>query len=232
MANLSDAVARVCEDYLVRPEDEVGAAVGREIQAAIDHYASERFGFNEVRLTFTLTATSVYSLPNILTSNEVRVERVTDGTTISYFEQYYGRIIEIDNVLVTHSSTRDYWLDPVTWSEMVALRSTPQLTGDPTKYVRYGDSLYVDASPTSTMTAYLDVHVEFVKLAEVSPQTNAFLDEGYELICARAARMVAMKTLREYDHAAQFAQLEQEALNTLRERGFRRMAGGRLVASL
>lgn len=256
MANLSDAIARVCEDYLVRPEDEVGDTVGREIQAAIDHYASERFGFNERRLYFTLTNTSVYSLPEIIAANQTRIQRVEgrsdNPSTISYYEQYYRRIIEVDDVITTQSGNL-VMLEPVSWDEMcryrrehTALNTTqgngttmvPTIYGNPSLYTVYGDALWLDISPQTqaaagwSLTAYVDCHVEFSVLSEVSPQTNPFLDEGYDLICARAARMVAMKKLREYDHAAQFANLEGEALNALRERGHRRMATGRLVPRL
>lgn len=253
MANLSEAIARVCSDYLVRPEDEIGETVGREIQAAIDHYAGERFGFNEKRLAFTLSNTSVYSLPLVIAANQTRVQVVTGRSdrpvTLSYYTQSYQRVIEVDDVLMNQSN-RLLDIKPITWAEMCEVRqehtagtgingntTVPTIYGIPRFYTVYDSALWFDVSPQTqtqvwSITAYMDCHVEFAKLTEVDPQANAFLDEGYDLICARAARMTAMKRLREYDHAAQFASLEAECLNSLRERGFRRMAGGRLVPSL
>lgn len=256
MANLSEAIARVCSDYLGRPEDEIGATVGREIQAAIDHYASERFGFNERRLNLTLTFTSVYSLNQIVAGNQTREQRVegssSNPTTVSWYAQYYHRIIAVDNVIITRGGGNLVMLEPVSWDEMCRYRrehtaqnttqgqgltSVPTIWGDPSLYTVYGDALWLDISPPSpstgawSITGYLDCHVEFTKLAD-GTTTNPFLDEGYELICARAARMTAMKPLREYEHAAQFANLEGEALNALRERGHHRMATGRLVPRL
>lgn len=259
MANLSDAIARVCSDYLVRPEDEVGETVGREIQSAIDHYAGERFGFNEVRLYFTISTASQYALSGIIRANETVITRVEgrsdNPTTIVQYQQYFKRVIEIDKLTIGRYRGNQYTLDPITWDEMSRLRASNGIVvassintqglslvqSDPQFYTRYLDTIYFETSPPvgalgsdEPYDGFLDCHVEFMPIAEirVGAQTNAFLDEGYDLICARAARMTAMKKLREYDHASQFAALESEALNTLRERAGRRMSTGRLVPHL
>lgn len=211
MASLAEAVTRICDDYLNRPEDDIGATVAREVQLAVDHYAPQRMGFNEARLTFTLSSTSGYSLATIATDSG------------------YSKVLEIDNVFVQHSSTREYELMRVTWGELAAYRTAPTIVGSPSAYSVHGNTLYLDSVPSQENTAYIDCLLQFIPVANA---TNGWLDEGLELIMCRAASQASKKRLQDVELYQTYAQLEADALAALLGRAVQQTSAGRLRASL
>lgn len=214
MANLATVVSRVCEDYLVRPESEVGSTVAREVQLAIDHYATHRMGFNELRVSFTL-------------SN-------TNGYTLEFIAENFGldRILAVDSVLVqgTAGASDIYTLAPVTWDRMKVMQRDTLRNGEPSFFCVYSDRLWIEQHPnTDARNAWLEGLVTFPPVEEV---TNAWLVEGLELILARTASQVARKRLQDTEMYQNYAQMEAEALAALRDRQTEKLTTGRLSPHL
>jgi len=214
MASLAEVVSTVCEDYLVRPESEIADTVAREVQLAIDHYAPFRMGFNEVRVSFTMSATNGYALELIAANFGLH------------------RILAVDRVLVqgTAGATDIYTLVPVTWHEMTIMQRDQLQTGEPSYFAIYSDNLQINVHPDSAArNAWMDCLVQFLPVAAAS---NSWLTEGLELIMARTAAQVARKRLQDNEMYQNYATMEAEALAGLQSRQHEKLSSGRLMASL
>ena len=199
MATYGETVTRILDD-LSRPEDELGAIARREILSAIDFYASERLGFNERILAFTITATIDYAFTAIADKNSITG----------------GSIWAIDELSVLYSSR---WVDvemapfDMVWrlNNANTTANLPDLWGTFNRTLR----LYPNLTAGTSLSAQCAAHVLFPVLAG-DGDTNEWLTDGEELIRTRACRLICQRKLDDFEKAAQFRQLEQEALQALR----------------
>lgn len=214
MATLAAAVSRICDD-LSRPEAEIGANVQREILLAVDHYSPERFAFNERILSFTISATDTYELSTIVTgAGQDDVAEVIDPERLRIY-----------------INSRFYTLERRPYGETLGLQDSPVISGSPDFWSVFNKKLILDVVPNQTQTGYLYSHVRLTPLDSLSNTENAWLTDGLELICARAASQVCRKKLKDFEDSANWEQIELSALNALRFRASKMSASGNLLGS-
>jgi hypothetical protein len=230
MSDYATMKIRIC-DELSRPQTEIADFVGLQIKRAIEHYTPERFGFNERLLTWTLSSTAAYLMTTILANNQMATTEEQESYGVEWQKRKTSDIIEVDWVTVNHSSNRQYDLEPLPFASMVRLRTTPIITGNPSYYSIFDNKLWLDTIPDATITAQMYAHVSFIPADLQEDQSNPWFVEGYNLIAARAARMTLQLKLDDFEKAQVYAQVEKEALDSLRERAGKRTASGRLVGS-
>jgi len=197
MPTLAETVTRVLDD-LSRPFDELGDIAKREILSAIGNYESSRFTFNERVLTATLSSTSVFAF-SALVANDAEVEDIwaIDGVKVLYSSRYIDA-------------------EPVPWSRYFELVNNVTTTSNfPDFFTTYNRSLYVYPVLTGNIDASIPAHVKLVTLDGITNTTNAWLTEGEELIRSRACRMICQRKLDDFEKAAMFKQLEDEAYKGL-----------------
>lgn len=214
MATLAATVTRICDD-LSRPESEIGLAVEREILSAIEHYSSERFGFNERTLQFTISATSVYSFASIVASNAAAL-------SISDISEIIG-----PEIVRTYTNNRYLELERENYSTVLRM-SESTLSAEPSYWAVWNKSLVFETIPP-TMTGFVEGHVKLTELSSAN-QENAWLNEGRELIAARATAMVCKKKLHDSDLANTFVGIEIDELDRLQQRASK-LASGKLRGS-
>ena len=209
MANISDTVYRICDD-LTRQSSDIGPVVQREILSACEFYAGQRLGFNERVLSFTLSQTQTYSLDTIATANSL------------------ASVLAVDDVRYTVSS-RYIVLDPVPMAEWRRLDTTSSETGPPDFFAVFNKSLYVYTTPDASYDATMACHVKLLSLDGEVVTSNGWLEEGLELITARATRMTLAKKLDDFEKAQVYAGIEGECFARLLEQRSLLMETGRLV---
>ena len=193
MSTLAETITRVLDD-LSRPFDELGDIAKREILSAIGYYESSRLTFNERILDATLSATSAFAF-SALVANDPEVEDIW----------------AIDQVKVLYS-TRLIDVDLVPWSTFFSLTNNVTTTANfPDYYATFNRTMYVYPLLNANLDAAITAHVKLVTLDGTTNTTNAWLTEGEELIRSRACRMICQRKLDDFEKAAMFKQLEDEA---------------------
>ena len=197
MATLAETVTRILDD-LSRPSDELSDIAKREILSAIGYYESSRMAFYERVIDTTLSATSVFTFTSLV-ANDATLEDIwaIDGMQVSYA----GRGINVDNVP---------WRTFFDFSQ----NFTPT-TNFPDFFATYNRTLYIYPLLNSDLPAAITAHVKLVTLDGITNVENAWLTEGEELIRSRACRMICQRKLDDFEKAAQFKQLENEAYRAL-----------------
>lgn len=182
------------------------------IRSACDHYASERWWFNEV-VALTLTTTSsvdFYALP-------------TNFEHIDCYSIYIGNsLLDIDQ---QHFDTINYW-------------QTGNTIGQPTDFALYGGGVVLYPMPDQqymTILSYVKTPTALVNAID----SNEFMTFGEELIRSRARADIQINFLRdegmtaEYMVMAQSAQpfyshRERSAYDSLRRRSVRHVTTGKI----
>jgi len=234
MPSLAEATTKLCEDYLIRPESEAGEYARRAILAAIEHYSVERMTFNEKRIPLTLTSTNIYSF-DVLIMNGTVVSNVLsppappgtggyepnpNASIVDTQYTFVDSILAIDKIDVCDPNGHRYELLPVTLEEITRMRSSIVTTGDPSHYCVYDRSIWLDSTPSRSLSAAVFCHVRFEPLDQNALQEESdWLDEGQELILARAAKDIFRFRLKDYEAATAMATAESEAFQKLKERG-------------
>ena len=220
MATLPATISRICDD-LSRPESEIGASVRREILSAIEHYTPERFAFNERTLQFSLSASvDAYSLASIITANEGADPAAGIDS-----------IIGIDRVRLYRGGYY-YTLDATTWGELSDMRDANVVVGDPGWWAVFNKTLYFESSVGSDAgLGYVEGHVKLKPLDDSDTAENAWLQEGRELIAARASAMVCRKKLQDFELAQAFDAVESNELASLVQRATKLTSSGRIRGS-
>lgn len=198
MATYGQTVTRILDD-LSRPEDELGDIARREILSAIQFYSSERLGFNERVLTFTITATNQYTFTSIMDTNSLTG----------------GSIWKIDHLRVLYSSR---WVEvcEAPFIDVYNLNNNNTTANLPDLWAIFNRTLrlYPNLSSDASLSAEIAAHVKFPELSAASDE-NEWLTDGEELIRSRACRLICQRKLDDFEKAQQFTQLEAEALRTL-----------------
>lgn len=172
-----------------------------EIQSAINHYKHRRFLFNELEAT------------SVTVKDEEFIAAPAD-------------MIEIDQFRVTISN-RTYPLDPVAYGEITDVDET-LYSGHPVRYALYNQQIRLYPTPNDAYPLIISYLTEFGPLNQ-DTDTNAWMDDGEELIRERARAGVKIRYLYDADakgEASLFASrgqsylsgLEQSAFNALKSR--------------
>lgn len=242
MPSLAEATSKLCEDYIIRPESEAGAYARRAILAAIEHYSVERLTFNEKNLALTLSSTNIYSFDQIIQNAVVTHTHygLVDNWTglgrppysiVTTQYAFVDKILAIDKIDVRDPNGHRYELSPVTLSEITRMRSSIATNGDPSSYCVYGREIWIDSTPSRSLSADVFCHFAFAPVDESLQEESDWFDEGMQLVLARAAKDIFRFRLKDYEAATAMATAEAEELAKLKERGRLLLSSGRLKGS-
>lgn len=199
MANdVADLTVLIKSD-LARNDVSLSDVILFDIRSAIRDYEAQRFYFNEKAMSVTLSNTNTYVLTLFATAASA------------------ADVIEVDDVQLNQGGFR-YRMDEIAWDRWVEL-DMGGITGPPTKYAVFNQSLYVDPMPASgqNYVATMHGHVKYAEVTQGS-DSNVWTLDGRELI--RNAVLVRMysRRFKDADLAIAAAQNEQRALAALQRR--------------
>jgi len=179
--------------------DVTSAQITTEIQSAIRDYEALRFWFNEKSIQFTISATVTYALSTLA----AKVSGADD-------------IIEVDDLSVQVSG---YWqsMQEVTWEEYGVRAVATTVTGIPTIYSIFDESLYIWPMPDTTYTGALTAHIKYTELS-AGADTNPWCTDARELVRNAALARIFMWRLRDPDNARMAQYGAEQALNFLMRR--------------
>lgn len=189
----------------------VGRIINREINAAIGHYESVRFRWNETRedsSTVTANGTRTYSLPaNLLRLDTVKIV-------------YSGAAVPLDRVSWA-------WLEETDRDDP----ASPVAIGIPTKYAVYGNVFRPYPVPNAAMTLYMSYlfrvrptsltgsYCQLVVMggssltatstASHNNQVNGWTTDGQDLIVERAKQAVKINYFKDEDALLERAAIAQ-----------------------
>ena len=183
-------------------------AIGLKIDAAIRHYQSRRFWFNESRsVTFnTVASTSDYTFATI-------------GT------EFY----KIDGAYLTNGSEINE-LVRVDYQELEEGPSSPT-TGLPTAYAYIAKTLRLYTTPDDIYAVRLTGHVKLAGPATDEEAENAWMVEAYDLIMARAKAELYAHRWEDPTNAALMRVAEADYLRDLLGMTHDKVAPGYLEAT-
>lgn len=188
MPTYIDAINEVQDDYLNRTN--VNSQVRRAINRTIRHYNRERFTWNSTATVLTAVAgTQTLALPSDFILKD-RIEYTYNGTTnLEIIEQDFDLIRKINCDLST---------------------------GTPSFYAIRNNVIYFANVPDSAypITVY---YVNLLPDLSADSDTNEFLTNAYDLVCAGAAKLVWATTIRNVSAAQVCAQLETDYITELRQ---------------
>lgn len=214
MTTLGDMAGRI-SDELARSDLESPQTYDA-IRSAINHYAGERWWFNE-SLSFTIcvsTATDSYSLPaNFERADELNL--ILSGPLILPIEQQAF-------------DTISQW-------------QTGLVTGQPTDFAIYQETIIYFPAPDANYTTLLS-YVTSVSTLTGTTSTNAFMTYGEELIRSRARADIQINFLRDEGATTEYmimlqsglpfySHRERVAYSSLRAKATRRLTTGRIQGS-
>ena len=203
MATYGEAVDLILTE-LSRSDTSITAVVEREFIKAIEYYATERFWFNEARISFTASNTIYYPLAN-LSANMVEIDQLS--ATIN------GTVCD---------------LMPATHSELQSMDASGA-TGQPTHWAIFAEQirLYRKAASGSTYQIDLMGTKELASLT-ASTQSNAWTTEALNLIAARVEKVVSARKFKDFDAAQMYAVAEEQELAKLQQRTERLISSGKI----
>lgn len=210
MATYGGAVDLVLTD-LGRSDGSITAVVEREILKAIEHYAPERFWFNEARASFTASNTILYSLETVFPATST----------------YMAGFVEIDQVSVVISGAVSE-LEVNTHQELQR-EDVSGTTGPPSDYAIFAEQLRIYPKPPSGTTYQIDVFgTRRLATLSASTESNAWTNAGLDLICARVGRQICARKFKDYDAAQAYKMVEDDEYQRLQDRTTRYLSTGKL----
>jgi len=201
MGTLADLKAQIL--------DEIGDGVsvrqiGSAITRAIEQVASERFWFNQGRVTtVTVSGVDTCALPAGLRRDDL-VQILVGGT---YYPLVKRSKAELDDMLLGDANT-----------------------GQPTDYALVGSVLQLYPTPNAVYTIAATGIYDGAALA-TDTSSNAWTTEGADLIVARAKVSLARDILKNADIMAAANNAVADALYRLRADTIRRVNTGKMRAS-
>ena len=198
MANFSQLVNEVADDI---NRTDLTAQCSAALAMAIRHYDRKRYWFNEGSATFTTTsATSVYAL-------------ASDFRKMDYVEARWPG----DNWQEVNERTFPY---------IKRMLEGQNVTGYPQDYVLRDRNMWIAYQPNGN---YL-VRYYYVKALPgdlTASASNVWTVEAPDLIRAKAAKTVALRTLHDLELAATFAEIIDEEELRITERAENQTSRGR-----
>ena len=197
MTTVATMVTNIINDS-GRSDTSLSDVVLVDIKSSIRDYEAERFYFNEQGLAITLSATDTYALALFAAA----------GTGVA-------DIIEVDgiNLIV---GTRSYDLTEKSFSEISAKQNNG-VTGNPTDYAIFNQSVIVFPKPTTMLSAIMAAHVKFTEITAFT-DTNPWTNDASELIRNAAEKRLWARRWKNPDNANAAANLEQSAYLALKRR--------------
>jgi len=191
-----------------RIEAEIGrsdltAAVRDSIQTAIRFYERRRFYFNELRSSFSTSASKEYY-----------------GSADAAF---IARLVDIDSITVD-VNTSTYPVVPRDFSYIDQVQTNAGYTGDPTDYVYYNLQLRFYPIPQTARAVNVSGVQKFVTLTATN-STNAWFVDAEALIRSRAKYELYHHRIQKPEKAAQMRGAELDALAALEGETFSKIAG-------
>lgn len=183
-------------------------AIGLKIDAAIRHYQSRRFWFNESRSVTFNTA---------------------DGTADYTFATIGTEFYKIDGAFLTNGS-EICELDRVNYEELEEGPSSVT-EGVPSTYAYVAKTLRLYTTPDAIYSVRLTGHVKLAGPATSSEADNAWMVEAYDLIMARAKAELYAHRWEDPNNAALMRVAEADYLRDLLSKTHDKVAPGYLAAS-
>lgn len=200
MATYGDLINRVIGE-LARPDLTIEA--GYAIQDAIKFYQGKLFWFNEgIDVGVTTSGQATYGVP--------------------------GDFIEADVLEITQGST-DTALRPISYDRLMAMDSGSGNRGLPRFYTTYRGEFRLYPVPDAAYTLTLSFARRLPTLSGLT-DTNAWTNEGEELIRLRAKKTMLANVVQDYDGAVAMQKLETQVLESLLAETQRRTHTGELRA--
>lgn len=203
MATYGEAVDLILTE-LARSDTSITAVVEREFLKAIEYYATERFWFNEARISFTASNTIYYPLSG-----------------------FSANLVEIDQVTATINGTVCE-LIPSTHAELQGIDASG-FTGQPSHWAIFAEQIRLYPKAVSGTTYQVDVMgtKELASLT-VSTQSNAWTTEALNLIAARVEKVVSARKFKDYDAAQMYQVAEDQEFAKLQQRTERLISSGKI----
>src|SRR3990167_692577 len=209
MFTLTALKATIADDLA---RSDMGSQIEAAITAAITHYKTTRFYFNETRgSTFTTVA------------SQSRYTSADDADIPLWFD--------LDDVFV-NDGTREICLsryDPVEMEYLLGPTSPP--TGVPYAYAYFDRSFWLYPVPDAAYTIRPVGAIEKAAPATDAEASNVWMTEAYELLRCHAKADFYAHTNVNVERAAIARTAEGVALSKLRSTTVKRVASGRITAT-
>ena len=186
----------IVSDMTMRSDLHSLGYIATETRAAVRHYQSERFWFNESRISLSCSST---------------ITKYTLSATTS--------IVQVIAVQAIYGGT-SYVVTPISETERLQYDSNNTTGSPPTWYSIFGGLFIPYPAPAGVYTIEVAAVMEPATLSS-SNDTNVFLQNAVDLIANRVAANVAIKYAHNDDMGQRFKLLERESLNELRMRVLR-----------
>lgn len=203
MATYGDMQGRIA-DELARTD--LTTQIQTCILRAIRFYERRKWWFNERR---TLTFPTVAAQEYYAAAANADIPNIT----------------RIDTIMLLKGTDR-FMLDRQNWDYIEALSITSTLSGEPTDYAYYGQSIRLYPIPNAVWT--LTVSGAWPLDVLTGNDSNAWTNEGEDLICCRAKWDVCMSYLKDGAAGAAAKQQEDEAFQALSATNMHRMNSGKI----
>lgn len=188
---------------LARADTSLTAVTQQQVLNAVEFYASERFWFNEARLSFTASATIYYPFSTVAPD-----------------------LLEIEQMTVTVSGGV-YEVKPSTYQQINAM-DVSGFTGYPVLYATWAEKFRLYPKPNAVYQIDLDYQKRLATLSATS-DTNAWTTFGSELIVARAQKVLLAGRFKDPQSASVLAEVEREAFERLKARTEKLLGTGRVT---
>jgi hypothetical protein len=206
VATLAEAVDRIVSE-LPRADTSITAIAQTALLQAIEHYSSERFWFNEARGSFTASNTILYPLSS-LSVNWQEIDQMTVTVNNNVIDMNAAQHAEIQRMDVSG------------------------FTGYPTHWAIFAEAVRLYPKPASGTTYQVDVFgTKRLSSLTASTDTNEWLDEGLDLVTARASAVLCARRFRDIPAAQAFQAAEDQALQRMITRTIRLGSSGKLAGN-
>lgn len=195
MPTLGEMKSHIADD-LDDTSSTYATQIGRAITRSIEHLKKTRFAFNESR---TITITTVID----------QAAYTTDDAANPLSD-----VIKIDGMFLTDTGGQVTPISPITPQQMQVLLDNSASSGEPYNYSWYANALRIYPLPDAVYTLTL---MAWYRLGAPSSDgsENAWTNEAYDLVKARALYYLASNTLRDADLATMARIAETEAEEAL-----------------
>jgi len=203
MATYAELKTRIADDF---NRTDIASQIANEITRAITQYERTRFWFNETQAGSSL---------------------VVGQSNYAWASLSISDMLVLDAVEVTISGHLEP-LCEVSWHEYMDFWRGSTTNGAPQEYALFQDKLWLGPAPAQTYS--IDVsYIRSLPALSADSDYNSWTVEAEDLIASRAARMIAMRTLRlPTQDVTYFAQLEKEAWNALMLENDQRLMTGKM----
>lgn len=209
---MPDDFGTIVSDIVSETRRSMSDVISNLVLDAIAHYQSDRFFFNETTQSFSISS--------------------SQDTYTSVDASFIPRVMEIDSMRLTVSSSDQPTLDPVQWSYLEDL-NYPTSNGQPVAYAYWGQSFRFYPIPDGGYAVRFSGVTQDTSLS-LSTDINNWTTrgKGYELIKNRAKSLLYSEWLRDDVNAGRALARERQAYDQLKLRTSRSHATGSITPCL